>query len=161
MTLKILRASLEQKPILANLLELYAYDFTKHCDFDIGDDGFYGYKYLPLYWSDENRLPYLVYVNEKIAGFVLVQKMECVDDTFIWDISEFFIMQKYKRKGIGQQVAKKIWRMLDGPWQVRVLTGNSIACLFWDKTIRQYAEQEPVVQIKIINNEEWKVYQFQ
>jgi len=49
MNLELVKASIEQKPILANLLELYAYDFTEHFDFEIGGDGFYGYKDLPLY----------------------------------------------------------------------------------------------------------------
>ena len=44
MQVELIKATIEQKPLLANLLELYAYDFTEFCDFDIGDDGFYGYE---------------------------------------------------------------------------------------------------------------------
>ena len=59
MNLELKKASITEKPILANLLELYAYDFTEHCDFDIGDDGFYGYKNLPLYWTDSDKFSLL------------------------------------------------------------------------------------------------------
>ena len=52
MQVQVVKATIEQKPVLANLLELYAYDFTEFCDFDIGDDGFYGYERLPLYWTE-------------------------------------------------------------------------------------------------------------
>lgn len=72
MQIELIKATIEQKPILANLPELYAYDFTEYYDFDIGDNGFYGYK-----WSRFilDRFSYLIYVNRKIAGFVLVQKL--------------------------------------------------------------------------------------
>jgi hypothetical protein len=36
MQVQVVKATIEQKPVLANLLELYAYDFTEFCDFDIG-----------------------------------------------------------------------------------------------------------------------------
>jgi hypothetical protein len=36
--IELIRASLKEKPILANLLELYS------CDFDIGDNGFMAIK---------------------------------------------------------------------------------------------------------------------
>jgi hypothetical protein len=82
--------------LCSQCLELYAYDFTEFCDFDIGDDGFYGYERLPVYWTEPTRFPYLIYVDKKIAGFILVQKGSPIsDDTTVWDISEFFVMKKY------------------------------------------------------------------
>ena len=38
MNLELVKTTIDPKPILANLLELYAYDFTEHCDID--NDGF-------------------------------------------------------------------------------------------------------------------------
>ena len=67
MQVQVVKATIEQKPVLANLLELYAYDFTEFCDFDVGDDGFYGYERLPLYWTEPTRFPYLIYVDKKIS----------------------------------------------------------------------------------------------
>ena len=88
MQIEVVRATIEQKPMLANLLELYAYDFTELWGFDIGDDGFYGYEQLPLYWTESTRFPYLIYVDKKIAGFILVQKGSPIsDDKEVWDVS--------------------------------------------------------------------------
>lgn len=47
---------------------------TDLADFDINDNGYYGYDDLPLYWKDLNKHPYTVWVNNKLAGFVLIQK---------------------------------------------------------------------------------------
>lgn len=78
--LELIQVTIQQKPMLENLLELYAYDFTEFCDFDIGDNGFYGYEELSLYWTDPNRLPYFIYVEKKLAGFVLIQKGSPISD---------------------------------------------------------------------------------
>ena len=105
--IEIIAASLEKKPIIAQLYELYTYEMTDLADFDINDNGYYGYKELPLYWNDSNKHPYLVWVNKKLAGFVLVQKGSPIDaNPDVWDIAEFFIMRKFRKKGIGRFVAQ-------------------------------------------------------
>lgn len=162
MQLELIQATIEQKPILANLLELYAYDFTEFCDFDIGDNGFYGYEYLPLYWTESNRYPYLIYVDKKIAGFVLVQKGSPIsDEPTIWDISEFFIMKKYKRHGIGTAAALKVWEQFKGSWQVRVLVNNQIACSFWLQAIKKFILMEPAKAEVTIKGDDWTIYTFE
>jgi hypothetical protein len=59
----------EHATILANLLELYAYDFSEFHSLDLGPNGRSGYKplslyYKPLslYWSEPNRHPFLIRV---------------------------------------------------------------------------------------------------
>ncbi len=161
MNLEIVKATLEQQPILANLLELYAYDFTGSQNFDIGDHGFYGYKYLPLYWTDPNRIPYLIYVEKKIAGFVLIQKGSPIStDQTVWDISEFFIMRKYKRQGIGTLVAFKVWQQFKGAWQVRVLIENKTAGVFWLQAIKKFTQGIFTATSIKIKEEHWIIYKF-
>ena len=72
--IQIMPAEIEQQPVIKQLLELYTYEMTDLADFDIHDNGYFGYDDLPLYWQDPNRYPYLVWVNKKLAGFVLIQK---------------------------------------------------------------------------------------
>jgi hypothetical protein len=67
-------ARCEQSPILANLLELYAHDFSEFQPLDISLDGRFGYKSLPLYWSESNRHPFLIRFDGKLAGFALVKR---------------------------------------------------------------------------------------
>ncbi len=143
MNLKLIKADMTQKPIVANLLELYAYDFTEFCDFDIGDDGFYGYANLSKYWNDSNKHPFLIYINNKIAGLILVQQGSLIhDEPDIWDIAEFFIMRKYRRNGAGAAAAINVWKQFKGTWQVRVLKDNHAACSFWLKTIEKFSSTE-------------------
>lgn len=83
----------EQKSILRNLLELYKYDFS---EFDPDDDsnpnGLYEYKYLDHYWTEDGRYPFLIKVDDKLAGFALVRdtgKNES-DQTVYW-MAEFLL----------------------------------------------------------------------
>ena len=94
MEFKLIEATIRHKPILENLLELYAYDLADSAKFDLGDNGYYGYKDLPLYFKEDNRYPYILYIEKKIAGFVFIHKL--IDDE-IFDMAEFFIMRKYRK----------------------------------------------------------------
>ena len=149
------------KTDLANLLELYIYDFTEFFDFDIGQNGLYGYTYLSLYWTDSNRYPYLIYAEGKLAGFALIQKGSPISgDKDIWDVAEFFIMKKYRRRNIGSQVALDLWKRFKGPWQIRVLPENKRAYLFWSNTVNQFTWKE-IIPIEVeSNNTSWLVYYF-
>jgi predicted acetyltransferase len=73
-------AQREQSPILANLLELYAHDFSEFLPLEIGPDGRFGYKSLPLYWSESNRHPFLIRFDGKLAGLALVKKGSEISD---------------------------------------------------------------------------------
>jgi len=162
MKIEVIKATIDQRPILANLLELYTYDFTEFCDFDIGDDGRYGYEYLPLYWTESTRFPFLIYVDEKLAGFVFVQRgCPISDDEDVWDISEFFVMKKYKRLGVGSSAALKIWSQFKGRWQVRVQEKNFVACSFWFKAIKKFISAEPIKTTTSIKGVNRIIYSFE
>jgi predicted acetyltransferase len=159
--IKRVKATLQQKPILANLLELYAYDFTEFCDFDIGDNGLYGYPWLAHYWKKSTRYPYLIYVNQKIAGFVLLQQgCPFLDNTNIWDISEFFILKKYRHLGVGTNIALDTWAEFKGPWQVRVLQNNTHALTFWQQAIQAFTGTPPKKTEVCIKQQNWVFYRF-
>jgi len=115
-----------------------------------------------LYWTEVTRFPYLIYVDKKIAGFILVQKGSPIsDDTTVWDISEFFVMKKYKRHGVGTAATIKIWEQFQGQWQVRVLVGNHIACSFWLQAIKKFTSVTPAKTEATIKGEDWIIYTFE
>ena len=78
--IEVIPATPEQIPIIANLIELYAHDFSEFYHLELGVDGKFGFAPLPLYWSDPNRHPFLVRVDDKLAGFVLVTRTPGVWD---------------------------------------------------------------------------------
>src|SRR5215212_6517250 len=118
--IEIISALPEQEPILANLLELYAYDFSAFMELQLGADGRFGYKRLPLYWKESDRYPFLIMIDGHWAGFALVRRgSEISDDKDVWDVAEFFVIRGYRRRGVGTKVAHEIWKKFPGKWEVR------------------------------------------
>ncbi len=143
--IEIIPASVEQKAILANLLELYMYDFCEFVDLEIGPDGRFGYSDLDIYWTEPARHPFLVYVDTRLAGFTLIDGLpRGAPGVTVWDVAEFFILRRYRRTGIGTQVAHQVWKRFPGRWEVRVIVSNEPAYRFWGRAIKSFAGQEIV-----------------
>ena len=160
--IEVIPASPEQEPILANLLEFYAHDFSEFHDLSIGEDGRFGYPRLPLYWKEPGRHPFLVRMDGRLAGLVLVQKgPEVPGHDVVWDMAEFFVVRGCRRRGIGTQVAHEVWRRFPGLWEVRVMQSNSSAQHFWARAIAIFAGRviQPVQVEK--NGECWSLFRFE
>ncbi len=139
MMLELDRASIEDKHILRSLLEFYKYDSSEFDGGDVNSHGLYGYKYLDHYWTEDGRHPILVRVNGNLAGFALVRQLEKAENGEIYySIAEFFVMKKYRRKGVGRHIAFRVFDMFEGNWKVAQVEENEIAKKFWRKTIGEY-----------------------
>lgn len=133
-------AAREQAPVLENLLQLYAHDFSEYVDIATDDAGRFAYARLPLYWTEATRFPFLVKVDGLLAGFVLVSRGSLVSgDSQVWDMAEFFVMRRYRRRGIGAALAQEVWRRFPGRWEVRVHERTKPALQFWTAAISAFA----------------------
>ncbi len=154
--IELVPAAPEQESIIANLLELYAHDFSEFHHLELGPDGRFGYKHLPQYWSEPNRHPFLIKVDGSLAGLALVKK----ESEAVWDMAEFFIMRAYRRRGIGMKAAHQVWSRFPGPWQVRVMESNRSALIFWQRAITAFTgEAIPPTRIEK-DGEPWHVFAF-
>ena len=65
----------QDKPIFRNLMHLYLYDFSEHNGRDPNPHGLFEYAYLDHYWTSnsqaEGRVPFLITVDGRLAGFAL------------------------------------------------------------------------------------------
>ena len=159
---ELVPCKLEEQPILANLFQLYAHDFSGFYDVDLGPEGRYIYTPLPLYWSEPTRFPFLVKVNGELAGFALVKRGSDVSgDPEIWDMAEFFVIRKHRRHGVGTRIAHQVWRRFPGRWEVRVLQLNDSAKPFWERAIAQFTGTtiQPVPFEK--ESDAWNVFSFE
>ena len=160
--IEVIPAAPDQEPILANLLELYGHDFSEFHDLELGSDGRFGYKYLPLYWREPNRHPFLVRMDGKLAGLVLVKRgSEISVNEAVWDMVEFFVVRGYRRRGIGSDTAHQVWRRFPGMWEVRVMESNHSANQFWERAISVFAGK-PIHSVRFEKGGEcWRVFPFE
>lgn len=157
----VLPAAAHQAPVLANLLELYAHDFSEIAGFELGEDGRFGYPHLPLYWTAEGRHPFLVRVDGRLAGFVLVARgSRTGGGAEVWDMAEFFVARRYRRRGIGAAVAREVWGRFPGRWEVRVMEAHEAARAFWAGAIRGFAGAPPEETALETGGRRWRAYAF-
>ena len=141
MDVQLVPVTFEQKPVLRQLLELYAHDFSEYDDADVNEHGLYGYKYLDHYWTEPDRHPFFIVVDGRLAGLVLVNSYcYVVKEPDAKSIAEFFVMRKYRRNGVGRAAAIKAFAMFPGTWEVLQHGANAPSYRFWEKVIGEYTE---------------------
>ena len=110
--LKVIEAKKEDRDTVMNLLEKYLYEFSQWEKTDVNDKGLYGYEYLDCYFEEK-------------TDFCL---------------SEFFIMNKYRRKGYGKEAVFQVLTMHHGKWQLKRHPHNIGSVHFWNNVIAEYTK---------------------
>ncbi|MGF1908301.1 GNAT family N-acetyltransferase [Vibrio kasasachensis] len=121
--------------ILDNLFPYYVYDMSEFMGWDPDADGCYTFKVESLdpYWQAHDHTPYFIYWRDQLAGFVLVRKYPTKQAIF--DVEQFFVLRKFKGKGVGRNAFLQVVDRHPGCWQVRVLKENSGALAFWQSAV--------------------------
>ena len=140
MHIELTQAPIEEREILANLLQKYLYEFSQWNQWDVNPLGLYNYPWLDCYWDpDERRWAYLIRADGKLAGFVMVNDYpEASDRPCDFAIAEFFVMHKYRRAGVGSFAAKAAFDLHRGQWQLKYHPKNMASAAFWNKVVGEY-----------------------
>ncbi|MCG2786483.1 MAG: GNAT family N-acetyltransferase [Anaerolineae bacterium] len=153
MNMQLRTPSRSDRNLVRRLMELYQYDFSEFDEQDLDEHGCFGYGDLDYFWFEPTHAVFPVTVDEKLAGFVLIDN-EVVVTGNERSVTEFFIMRKYRRQGVGKQVAIEVFRRLPAKWEVRVIEKNAPAQAFWRRVIAEYTQN--TFQEKRLDNDEWQ-----
>ncbi len=139
MNTQLIKASPAHKDVINQLMQFYIYDFSEYLPLDVEDNGrFADYPYLENYWKEEGKkFPYMILKDGKYVGFVLVRLIEAEPHNY-FSVAEFFVMKKYRREGVGKTIAKEIFNLHRGNWEVYQKESNKPAQFFWNKVIDEY-----------------------
>ncbi len=129
-----------EMPVIANLVQLYVYDFEPFIDGrvegEILPNGRYPEeRHLAAYWREEGRFPYLLRVHGVVAGFALVNRHFKLPAPCDWSIGEFFVHRRFRKLGVGRVVAHRLFTRHPGLWEVAVMRSNLPAKAFWPKAV--------------------------
>ena len=159
MNLEISPAAQAEATILSGLLDLYAHELSAIANLPIAAGTPFQYEPLPRYWAEAHHYPYLVRVDGELAGFVLVQQgSRLTKAPDVWDVAEFFVVKRYRKRGIGQRVAHSIWRQHAGRWEVRVMERNTAADGFWRRAIEAYVGLPVEPELVRVGDKSWNVF---
>lgn len=137
MNYEIIKVSLDHSETLTNLMQYYIYDFSEFIDVHVEENGRFGEYPINDYWAEDHHFPYLVRFNGNYVGFALVKWIKTETKSY-FSIAEFFIMKKYRRTGLGKSVAKDLFRLHKGNWEVFQVLKNEPAQSFWKSVIKEY-----------------------
>ncbi|MCG7488571.1 GNAT family N-acetyltransferase [Vibrio sp. Of14-4] len=138
-----------QKCVLENLFSYYVYDMSEFLGLSITDNGLFTFdkNSLTAYWHQNDHKPYFIYVENEIAGFVLLRRYpECKS---IWDIEQYFVLKKFKGQGVGKRAFQQLTEKYPGQWQVRILKENKVAMKFWLATIESIVKTDYLSELAI------------
>ncbi len=135
MDITLHKVGIESKCIIENLFPFYLYDMSEYMGWAANKDGTFRFKesLIASYWTEADHTPYIIKANGELAGFTMVRVYPGTEN--LQDIGQFFILRKFKRKGVGQAVLKLLLRKYPGDWQIRALVENSGAIKFWKRSI--------------------------
>jgi predicted acetyltransferase len=129
------RVKLPHKPVLANLIQFYRYDFSGIRSLDLTAHGTFSYLWLDNYFTEAGRYPFFIWDGEKLAGFALMRRIDGVNH-----LSEFFVMKAHRRRGVGRLAAIRLFRMYPGDWSLEMDHNNDRARKFWSQVLESVCE---------------------
>ena len=142
------------KPLIANLIQLYLYDMTESMPFPVGPDGRFEYDFLDRFW----RFPYLIHSGDDIAGFAFViDECPLTGRQPCWFMAEFFVLKAYRRLGVGQAALAAILARHPGDWHIAVPAANEPAQRFWGRAL---ATHNPVTPDITFDGDSWRLNAF-
>jgi len=138
MDITLKEIELEKKDILNNLMQLYLHNISLNfpMDFD-SNTGMYGYDDIEKYFENDNNKAYFILKENEIAGFMLI---DLSDEKNI--VQEMFVLNNYKRKGVGKTAVSILFDKFRGNWEIKSLPCSESAEKFWISSVKEYTNDQ-------------------
>ena len=139
MNVTIAGATRADEPVLQNLLQLYTHDFSEHwagsSKGDLAADGRFPDYSLAEYWTRPGWSAAFVRCEDHLAGFALVNDRGHSGQPVDRNVAEFFVLRKYRGRGLGRAAAERLFAGHPGQWEVAVARKNVAALAFWRRAV--------------------------
>lgn len=131
------KVTLKDKATLKRLLGYSLYEESLTDGNKMNNRAVFEYKWFNSYFTDSDRLAFIIYYNKEIAGFVMINKyVQRIKSGH--SIAEFMVVPYMRHMHIGSFVATKCFEMFDGYWEVSPSVGSDTALTFWKNVINDY-----------------------
>lgn len=136
---KLEKIELENKEILKNIYQFYLYDMSEYNNEEIDSMGLYDVDFLNLFFDDNGLTSFFIKAAEKIVGVILLQSGKWAPRTGEdYYISEFFVLNKYRRNGVGKKALKELFSLYPGKYMLGQMTNNNRAINFWKSVYSEF-----------------------
>lgn len=128
----------EQKELLWNIHQKYLYEMTNFYDDKMDAVGNYVYEYFDAYFFEQNRKVFLIYSEENLAGFAMINNHSYIGENPDYVLAEFTVFPMFRRKHIALDAINQIFKMLGGKWEIKFNEKNTPAKNLWQKITARY-----------------------
>ncbi|HEY4015665.1 MAG TPA: hypothetical protein VGM06_20135 [Polyangiaceae bacterium] len=136
------RIARESAPVLDNLVELYAHDFSEFIPLAIKESGRFELSFGDAWWWRDDRFPFFIRQGSALAGFALVERGSRVTSSSdMMSVAEFFVVRGARRHRVGTRAAHAVFGLFPGPWEVRVRKANVVAMAFWARALEEWPHE--------------------
>ena len=130
-----------KKSVLRNLIKIYCYEWSQYNGIDIDQNGDYAFEHdLDRFFINDNHYAYFIMYKDNIIGFVLVDTDIDYYKESNYAISEFFVLNKYRKLGIGKQAAIEIFKRHKGKWEIKMHPKNKGSIKFWKIVVEEVSK---------------------
>ena len=144
MQIQVTEAIGDERLTVRRLWQLFMHDISEFSGYVVDGQGVYDDAFL-LDDDDTFRyLPYLIKVEGELTGLAIVNHRRYVapgapERTRYADyfMAHFFVMRKYRRRGVGRLAVNLLWDLLPGKWEVTQLFNHEAATAFWRSVIAE------------------------
>lgn len=143
-SIELVPAERSQIVVLKHFWQLYLHDFSEFMEpgdegAEVDEQGLFNYDFpLERYFDNPRFWAYLASVRGYLAGFVLISDRVRFRRGPGRYVDEFFVLRRYRRKGIGRALAFQTFETFQGYWEVAEIPGNKPAQTFWRQVIGDY-----------------------
>jgi predicted acetyltransferase len=130
----------DENPVLSNLFELYAHDFSEFVPLDLKANGRFDIRISEHWWTRDDHFPFFLRWGGKLSGFALVRRgSRITGEREVMDMAEFFVVRGARGKGVGTSAAHALFAAFPGVWEIRVRPANVPAAKFWSRAVEAWA----------------------
>ena len=147
MQIELIPTTAEQRSLIANLYQYYAYESSDWEEEEVEADGrFYIHEpHLQRYWNEPDWSASLILADGFIAGFLLIERSE-LPGLDALELADLFILRKYRRLGIGRALAKQVLEDRH-TWLVRFYPQDQIASAFCSRVLSELARRVQQIEL--------------
>lgn len=132
-TVNLTNLQLSETEVLQRLLQLYYFESTSWSKEDICSTGLYEgctAADLALYVDSATAKAYLIWLNEVLVGFVLLDWIE-LEQRAVWELADFFILPKYRGGWIALEAVRQVIAQVAQPMAASTFKENKLALRFF------------------------------
>ena len=114
---------------------------TNYYDDTMDENGNYHYGHFDEYFSDSKRTAYLLYDEDTLIGFAMLNPYSCIGKSPNYTMAEFTVFPAYRRRHLAFDVVNAILKKHPGQWEIKYNENNLAAKHLWNKVSAAYSPE--------------------